>query len=345
MQFEDLELIVQQILDEFAQEPNDIRKDKILNEWRVKLEKEPNLLMPFQIDKIVREVRRRLGNLPPPFAVRSFGLSDRGQVRETNEDCFAVAELARMLRIHHTNLPQAQTNLSFQRGYVFLVADGVGGSQAGEIASSLGVTTVEDFLLNTLKRFFNLQASEEQGALRELQDALRQADTRILEETVKHPEWEGMATTLTMAFAVNWRLFLAHAGDSRCYLYSSGKLEQLTQDHTVIADLTRRGIISAEQAAGHPWRNVVTNFLGGPKPELKVELHRLDLHPDDVLLLCSDGLTEMVSEEEIVCILQQEDDPQRACERLIAEANQAGGKDNITVVLARINSEGSPSEA
>ena len=121
----------------------------------------------------------------PLFAVRSFGLSDQGQKRETNEDCFAIAELARMLWVHQTNLPQSKTNLSFQRGYVFLVADGVGGSQAGEIASGLSVTTIEDFLLNTLKRFSNLRASEEQGALRELQDALCQADSRIFEETAK----------------------------------------------------------------------------------------------------------------------------------------------------------------
>ena len=175
------------------------------------------------------------------FVVRSFGLSDRGQKRDSNEDRFAIAELARTLRVHHTNLPQSSLSLSSHRGYVFLIADGVGGSQAGEIASGLSLTTIEDFLLNTLKRFSNLQASEEQDALRALQDALCQADSRIFEETAKHPEWQGMGTTLTMAFAVNRRLFVAHAGDSRCYLYSGGKLQQLTQDHTVTAEMARRG--------------------------------------------------------------------------------------------------------
>ena len=185
-----------------------------------------------------------------PFVLQSFGLSDRGEKRESNEDCFAIAELARTLCVHHTNLPQSRASISAHRGYVFLIADGVGGSHAGEIASGLSLTTIEDFLLNTLKRFSNLQASEEQVALRALQDALCQADSRIFEETAKHPEWQGMGTTLTMAFAVNWRLFVAHAGDSRCYLYSSCKLQQLTQDHTITAEMARRGCFQPNRRQG-----------------------------------------------------------------------------------------------
>lgn len=273
----------------------------------------------------------------PPFGVSSFGLSDRGQKRESNEDCFSIAELVRTLRVQHSNLPQSKTTLSSHRAYVFLIADGMGGSNAGEVASGLSVATIEDFLLNTLKRFSNLQAGEEQEALCAFQDSLCQADTRIFEETADHPEWQGMGTTLTMAFAVNWRLFVAHAGDSRCYLFSGGKLQQLTQDHTVTADMARRGMISPEKAANHPLRHVVTNILGGPEPGVQVELHSLDLHPDDVLLLCSDGLTEMISEDGIATVLQQENDPQRACERLIAEANRLGGKDNVTAIVARIS--------
>ncbi len=281
----------------------------------------------------------------PPFVVQSFGLSDRGKKRDSNEDCFAIAELARTLRVHHTNLPQPGTSLSSHRAYVFLIADGMGGKNAGEVASGLSVTTIQDFLLNTLKRFSNLQAGEEQGAMRALQDALCQADSRIFEESAKHPEWQGMGTTLTMAFAVNWRLFIAHAGDSRCYLHSGGKLQQLTQDHTVIAEMARRGAISEDSAARHPWRHVVTNILGGTEQGVRVEVDSLDLHPDDVLLLCSDGLTEMVPEEQIADVLQEENDPQRACERLIEEANRLGGKDNITVIVTCINPTGSALDA
>jgi protein phosphatase len=269
--------------------------------------------------------------------VQSYGLSDRGLKRETNEDCFAVAELARTLCVHHTNLPQSGNNLSTHRGHVFLIADGIDGKSAGEVASGLSVATIQDFFLNTLKRFSNLQADEEAGAMQALHDALCQADSRIFEETVKHPEWQGMGTTLTLAFAVNWRLFVAHAGDSRCYLFSDGKLQQLTQDHTMTAEMARSGIITPDKAASHPWRHVVTNILGGTRQGVQVEVESLDLDPHDVLLLCSDGLTEMVPEWQIAAILQAEPDPQRACEQLIAEANRQGGIDNVTVIVTRIS--------
>jgi PPM family protein phosphatase len=276
----------------------------------------------------------------PPFTLESHGLSDPGRVRESNEDCFVVAELARTLHVHHTNLPQSKSHYSCHRGHVFLVADGVGGNKAGEVASGLTVRTIEDYLLNTLKRFSNLQAGEEQTALRELQAALFQADSRIFEETARHPEWRGMGTTLTMAFAVNWRLFVAHAGDSRCYLHSGGKLQRLTQDHTVTAEMVRHGILPPERQAGHPYRHVVTNLLGGTETGVRVELHSLDLHPGDVMILCSDGLTEMVSDERIATILQEERVPRGACERLVAEANAAGGVDNITAIVAHIKAAG-----
>ena len=272
----------------------------------------------------------------PPLVVQSFGLSDRGQKRSSNEDCFVTAELTRTLQVHHTNLPHNEATFSCHRGHVFVVADGVGGNKAGEVASDLTVRTIEEFLLNTLKRFSNLQASEEQGVLLALQNALFQADARIFEETATHPEWQGMATALTMAFAVNWRLFVAHAGDSRCYLHSGGRLQQLTHDHTMSAEMVRKGIISPQSQANHPWRHVVTNIIGGTSPGVQVELHSLDLHAADVVLLCSDGVTEMVPEDQIAAILQQENLPQSACERLVAEANRLGGKDNITVIVALI---------
>lgn len=273
----------------------------------------------------------------PPLTVKSFGLSDRGQVRGSNEDRFVIAELTRTLQVHHSNLPQNKATYSCHRGHVFLVADGVGGNQAGDIASGLSVQSIETFLLNTLKRFSNLQASEEQGVLRDLQNALLQADARIYDEATRHPEWKGMGTTLTMAFAVNWRLFVAHAGDSRCYLYSGGKLQRLTHDHTITAEMVRRGIITSQDQAHHPWRHHVTNILGGKERGVKAELHSLDLHAGDVLLLCSDGLSEMVPKDRIAAILGAENDPQRACESLVREANERGGEDNITVIVAQFN--------
>jgi serine/threonine protein phosphatase PrpC len=274
-----------------------------------------------------------------PFQVESFGLSDRGVLRHTNEDCFVIAELARTLHIHHTNLLQFSESSSRHRAHVFLVADGIGGNQAGEVASGLSVKTIEEFLLNTLHRFTNIQPSEEQAVLRDLQDALFQADSRIFEESEKKPEWRGMGTTLTMAFAANWRLFVAHAGDSRCYLQSAGKLQQLTQDDTLVGELGRCGVLSPEAQARHPFRHVVTNFLGGTEHRVRVELHSLALHAEDVILICSDGLTDMLTEEQISAILAGESEPEAACRRLVTEANGRGGKDNITVIVAHVKEQ------
>jgi len=271
--------------------------------------------------------------LPRSCSVRSFGLTDPGRVRPSNEDQFVIVELARTMNVHRTSIPQAKAQYSSHRGHIFVVADGMGGHQAGEVASALSVMTVEGFLLNALKRFSNLKTSEEQSVLVDFQSALLQADAKVIEEASQHPELLGMGTTLTMAFAVNWRLFVAHVGDSRCYLFSRNELHQLTQDHTMVAELVRKGALSPKEASHHPYRHVVTNVLGGNEQGVRVELHKLDLEPDDVLLLCSDGLTEMVSDDRIVTVLRDEQEPQRICEQLVAEANENGGKDNITVIV------------
>jgi protein phosphatase len=270
---------------------------------------------------------------PRPLAVRSFGLTDPGRVRPANEDQFVIVEMARTLRVHQTSVPQARSQYSSDRGHVFLVADGVGGQQGGEVASALGLLTVEGFLLNTLKRFFSTKGPDEQNILKEFQTSLMEADARIFAEAAGHPELIGMGTTLTLAFAVDGKLLVAHAGDSRCYLLSGGELHQVTGDHTVVADMVRAGTLSQEEVSQHPYRHVITNVLGGNEPGVRVEMHKLDLEPGDVVFLCTDGLTEMVPDERIAAILAEEE-PQRACERLVAEANEQGGQDNITVIVA-----------
>jgi PPM family protein phosphatase len=269
------------------------------------------------------------------LAVRAFGLTDPGLVRPSNEDHFVIVELARAMYVRQTSVPQAQAQYSSHRGHLFLVADGMGGHQAGEVASAFSVVTIEGFLLNTLKRVFHLKVPEEQGVMKEFQGALREADARIFEEASRHPEMLGMGTTLTLAFAVNRRLFVAHVGDSRCYLLSGGELHQLTQDHTKVAEMVRAGALSAAEASRHPHRHVVTNVLGGPEPGVRVEMHKLDLEPGDVVVLCSDGLTQMVPDARIATILAEAEEPRRACERLVDEANERGGQDNITVIVAR----------
>jgi protein phosphatase len=143
-----------------------------------------------------------------------------------------------------------------------------------------------------------------------------------------------MATTLTLACCLGRDLFVAHAGDSRCYLLRRGLLYRLTSDHTLVAEMVRRGALPAEEAAHHAYRHVVVNVVGGSDPGVQVELHKIPLDAGDRLLLCSDGLTEMVREEEILQVLQGETEPAAACDRLIARANEQGGQDNITAVVA-----------
>jgi serine/threonine protein phosphatase PrpC len=276
----------------------------------------------------------------PRFALESYGLSDRGRVRTSNEDCCAATELKGLLRVRHTNHPQGPAKSRGQRAYAFLVADGVGGNEAGEIASELAVRTVEEHLINNLHWTQALRPAEEQVVQRDLQAALVRADARIFEEMARHPGRRRMATTLTLAFAIDGHLFVAHVGDSRCYLYSGGRLQQLTRDHTVTAEMVRLGLLSPESTAGHPFRHVVTNILGGAEAGVKVELHSLNLQGGDVILLCSDGLTEMVPDERIAGILREQCGPRESCERLVAEANAAGGRDNITVIVAHV--EGAP---
>jgi PPM family protein phosphatase len=273
---------------------------------------------------------------PPALTIRSFGLTDKGRVRPSNEDHFLIAELARTLWIRQSSLPQPETQYGRNRAHVFLVADGVGGHEAGEVASAHSVETIEAFVLHLLKRFSNLQATDEQHVLKDFQTAMRQADARLFDEAADHPEWARMGTTLTMAFVSGRTLFVVHAGDSRCYLFRTGALRQLTTDHTWAAELARRGLIEQERVRAHPWRHVVTNVLGGGEVGVQVEVRRADLEPGDVVLVCSDGLTDMLDDNRIAAVLTAERSPKDACERLVDEANVAGGRDNITAIVARL---------
>jgi protein phosphatase len=256
--------------------------------------------------------------------VRSFGRTDVGRVRKSNQDHFLIAELARTMWVLQTSLPQPEIQFGNRRGHLFLIADGVGGKKGGEVASALTVTTVEHFMLDVFRKAEDFQA------------ALRQAHSRILEEAASHPEVSGMGTTLTMAVANNWKLFVVHVGDSRCYLSRGQNLRQLTTDHTFVGELVRRGVIKPADAAEHPYRHIVTNMVGGSRG-LDVEIKEFDLQPADVLLLCTDGLTNMLTNDQIADIIRMEHEPQKACNRLIDEALQKGGVDNTTVIVTRFD--------
>jgi PPM family protein phosphatase len=279
-----------------------------------------------------------LPGIHAPSTVRSFGLTDRGKVRVTNQDQFLIAVLRKALEVQWTSLPQTEVHHGSDRGYLFVVADGMGGHAGGEQASALAIDSVETFMLETFKWFFQFKGKEEDKLLAEFHSALGQANARVLAEAAQHPELHGMGTTLTLAYSLNDALFVAHVGDSRCYLCRHGIIHRLTRDHTLVEDMVRHGDLLAEEADKHRWRHVITNAVGGNDPEVKVEVHKVHLEAGDAVLLCSDGLTNMLADEEIARILETEVDPEQACRQLVAQANEEGGEDNITVILARYES-------
>ncbi len=212
---------------------------------------------------------------------------------------------------------------AFARAPVFVVADGMGGAQAGEVASRIAVEAFAQGLPSAGN-------PEQRLAARVLE-----ANRRIFDVSRSESERAGMGTTLTAALLDGSEVAIAHVGDSRAYLFRDGSLKRLTQDHSLVDELVRRGKLTEEQAAEHPQRSIITRALG-PEPEVEVDTWTYPVRAGDVLLLCSDGLTSMVSEEHMEAILSSSKRLQDAAQALINEANAAGGRDNITVVLFRL---------
>lgn len=273
--------------------------------------------------------------LAAAITVESFGSTDVGRVRTANEDQFVTATLMRALWIEQSSLQQAQMHYGTDRGHVLIVADGMGGALAGETASAVAVGAIEQFLLNALRWLLTLHGSEEAEVLRDFKVALRTADASVCAAAAGNPGLSGMGTTLTMAYSLGTDLFIAHVGDSRCYHYRAGVLHQLTRDHTLVGELVEKGLIQPQDADAHPYRHVITNVVGGPKAGLHAEVHRMTLEPGDTILLCTDGLTGMVPDDRIAAVLQGSPSPRAASEELVRLANEGGGKDNVTVVVAR----------
>ncbi len=274
---------------------------------------------------------------PTPQVRFTFGArTDRGKVRENNEDHFLVARLAKSMQVCKSSLPDDGTcRFSDEEGYLLVVADGMGGAAAGERASALAVGSLETFVLNTFKWFLHLHGREQSVLFEQLRQGLESADRSVVARAQADPHLYGMGTTLTMAYSVGTDLFIAHAGDSRAYLFHDGTLEQITEDHTFVQTLVNAGGISKEQAQHDKRRNIVTNVIGGPREGVKAEIHRLHVADGDILLLCSDGLSDPAGDEAIAEILGQTSDPEAACDRLVELALQRGGPDNITAIVAR----------
>ncbi len=231
--------------------------------------------------------------------VESAGLSDVGRQRDANEDNFVIAEP------------------------LFAVADGMGGAQAGEVASSTAADVFE-----------HVEGGRDQPE-QLLTDLTREANRRIFEMSRSDASRRGMGTTLTAAMVWSEGVSIGHVGDSRAYRLRDGALEQLTHDHSLVAELQRSGQLTAEAAENHPQRSIITRALG-PEPDVDVDAHTHTARAGDVYVLCSDGLTGMISDADIEAVLRGADSLEDAAKALVKAANQSGGKDNITVVLFRL---------
>jgi protein phosphatase len=266
-------------------------------------------------------------------------LSDAGSVRPNNEDQYIVCRLCKSLEVLDTSLPGRGNDTTAQRdGYLLLVADGMGGAAAGEYASALVVEGVRRYMLQTAKWFFSLDDPDENVRVRLLRESLERLDRELLDAGLRDPSLAGMGTTLTAAGIVHDEVFVVHVGDSRVYLYSAGRLERLTRDHTVAQQLLDAGLIGPEEAKSHRLRHVLTNVVGG-SPGVKGEIVKLRLSDGDRLLLCTDGLNDMVTDDRIAEILHSEPRPAGACRALVQEALRNGGCDNVTVIVANHRQE------
>jgi protein phosphatase len=274
---------------------------------------------------------------PRQLTVTAFGVTDKGKVRPNNEDQFLIAELTKAMRVWQTSLTGPKLQVGEERAHLFLVADGMGGHRAGERASALAIAAIEQFTLNSFKWFSGSDSSEAKRVLTQFQSAFSQADACVVEEAAEHPELSGMGTTVTMAFQLGAQLCVVHVGDSRAYLYRGGELHQLTEDHTLVAEMVRSGTLRTDQVSGHQLRHVITNVVGGTQLGVDVEARALEVQADDRLLLCSDGLTDMVTNEAIAATLAAEPAPEAAAKKLLALANEGAASDNITLLIVRFD--------
>ena len=251
------------------------------------------------------------------------GLSDVGRKRKSNEDSFSISG----------------------NGMLLVVADGMGGHAAGEVASRLAVESIERHISGsdprkepTLPASFRSPIGDEVGLpapARRVLNAIRLANQEIVRSVRRDQSMRGMGTTVVIAHVHGSRAYIGSVGDSRAYLVREGALSQLTSDHTLVNEQVRAGALSTQEARRHPARNILTRAVGSQE-EVEPDLVEQDLHPGDVLLLCSDGLTTMVEDGDILkTILAHPDDPTAACQALIDLANDHGGDDNVTVILAR----------
>jgi protein phosphatase len=264
-----------------------------------------------------------------------FGLTHIGKVRKVNQDHFLICSLHKHMKIHFTSLPDvdALQSESERLAYLGMVADGVGGGAGGEEASRLAIQKVAGYVAHTMRCYYTADATDEQAFADALQEAAMQCHETVVQTAQEDPDRRGMATTLTLIISV-WPIsYLLQVGDSRCYLFRDGKLSQITRDQTMAQDLVDQGVLTRTDADNTRWAHVLSSAIGGQQTAPVVT--RIDRTSDDVVLLCSDGLTKHVPNEHIRERLGAMTSAKQVCEDLLQEALDGGGSDNITILVGR----------
>jgi PPM family protein phosphatase len=263
-------------------------------------------------------------------------LSHPGKLRPNNEDHFLAVRLQRTMRALLTNLPDgAVPPRHADTAYGLVVADGVGGGPGGEVASRTAIGVLADLVLATPDWIMRLDDQLAEEVMRRLGERFGTVREALRRRARADPALAGMATTMTLASSLGADLVVAHVGDSRAYLFRGGTLHRLTRDHTLAQELADRGGGLPPASVLRRLRRVLTNALSAGAADVRTEVHRLRLLDGDALLLCTDGLTDMVPEEAIADALGRPETAADTCRVLADRALEAGGRDNVTVVLAR----------
>ncbi len=274
----------------------------------------------------------------PGVIAEVFGQTDQGRVRSANQDQFLIAALERALLIEGSSLPaEAGTRLTdTPQGRLLIVADGIGGHGGGEVASAVAIDAMAHYAFETMPWVLRRSECSAEELTSGFQQAMEKAQARVRRVAKRKGLNDDLGTTLTMAYVAWPDVYLTHVGDSRAYLFRDGVLHRLTRDHTLAQQLVDGNAMTPEEAKHSRLSHVLVNAVGGRSDAIEVELHMAGLQIDDQLLLCSDGLYDMIDDAGIAEILGRTDTPvERVVSRLVAAANDAGGRDNITVVLAR----------
>lgn len=239
------------------------------------------------------------------------GSTDKGKKRENNQDVFYISE--------NDSMP------------IYIVADGMGGHKAGELASNMATNII-------VERFIEdkINLKNEKTILKWIKKTIEEANTKIYLKSIKNKDYRGMGTTITLAYIYEDKIYIGHVGDSRAYILKNGKINQITEDHSYVNQLVKLGSITLEEAEKHPKKNMITRAVGSSSI-IEVDLMVKEYDESQILILCSDGLFNMVEDIQIQKTFEKKDNLQEACDELVSLANINGGLDNITIVAIKFD--------